>query len=184
MKETDAEQQFADYISRLRYELYEDYLGQIEDTFVIEDESRNIQVFIMRDNNLVGLIRSVYDKNTKELILHYVYVSKKYQGKGYVGEMLSLLFEYLNKIKVLKNIKFVSLSYFASSEAGWVAYDKGISRYGFKNKKLKYTDEDLKDKKFIAKIHNDSYSTTMEWVKITSGSGMLIKPVEAIEMRI
>jgi ribosomal protein S18 acetylase RimI-like enzyme len=179
MRENNAEQQFADYMERLKekQELYDDL---IYFTFNGEN-SRNIQVFIMRGDTLVGLVRTDLDFN---LEIENVYVSKKFQGKGYVGEMMSLLFEYLNKIKLLKNINSVSLSYFSDSESGWIAYDKGISRYGFKNKELKYTNDQLKNINFVRKIHNDNYTKTMTWNKTTTGSGMLVKPVEAIEMRI
>ena len=45
---------------------------------------------------------------------------------------------FLIKINVLKDINMVKLEYAANSPSAWIAYDKGISRYGFKIKVLKY----------------------------------------------
>jgi hypothetical protein len=84
----------------------------------------------------------------------------------------------------MKKINSVDLEYYADSYSGWIAYDKGIKRYGFTNPYLKYKDNDLKNLNFIKDIHNKFEERTMLWDKNVKGSGMKIKPVEMIELKI
>jgi len=188
MQTPDAVEKFDKHITEMRtnnYNLYERSFKIIPRTFLnsINILLRIIQVFVTRNNVLVGFIRSKIEYKS---ILHidYVFVSDAgFQGKGYVGEMMSLLFEYLEKINLLKTIDKVDLDYFPDSPFGWVAYDKGISRYGFKTKALKYTDEQLKDIKFVKRIDKKNQGRTIVWDKTKMGSG-LIKRVQPIEMHI
>jgi ribosomal protein S18 acetylase RimI-like enzyme len=169
------------------------YERRIHNTFTpdvedAEDEPikdiNHLQVFIYREKQLVGFIRAHIKKDILDLHINYVYVSAENQGKGYVGEMLSLLFEYLKSVGIQTN-KTVSLDYYADSEAGWIAYDKGISRYGYKSNDIAYTNEDLKEEGFVKKIHEKLFTNSMSWIyEQYIGKGMKRKPVEAIEMKI
>ena len=181
MTEKNGEKKWNDFISNLRMKEYGKYEEEIVKRFP-DTDSRDIQIFISSGGQLIGFIRSViYDE---DLHISFVYVNDNgFQGRGYVGEMMSILFEYLIKIKIIKDIKTVELDYFADSTSGWIAYDKGISRYGFKNKELNYTAEDLKDVSFIKKIHKKFDTKEMIWTAEKSGKGMR-KSVEDIEMRI
>jgi len=176
-----AVEKFDDYVYNLRNDEYPEYEKLIDDSLNVDSSFRIIQVFIYRGKNLVGLIRS--DVHDTDLTINYVFVNDKYQGKGYVGEMLSLLFEYLMHSNIFKNIKMVGLTYASNSESGWIAYDKGISRYGFKNTDLNYTNEDLKDKTYVKEIHTDLINgDDMMWEKVKKGGKMLVRPIEALEL--
>jgi len=185
MQKPDAVNLFSNYINHLRKNDYRRYIDTIESAFTqfSSEGYRDIQVFIIRNGSLIGFIRSTV-KYGKQMHINYVFVSDKEQGKGYVGELMSMLFEYLIHIDLLKKIKKVDLDYYADAEAGWLAYDRGIGRYGFKNKKLKYTPEQLKTSGFIKKIHDKFHHKNMEWSKEVAGSGMVRKPIEDFEMRI
>lgn len=192
MKEKNAVEKFDKHITELRtnnYNKYENYFKLIPYGYKNYSTgllSRIIQVFITRNNVLVGFLRTKIDVEDGSTDLHidFVFVSDAgFQGKGYVGEMMSLLFEYLNKIDLLKTIDKVDLDYQPDSPFGWVAYDKGISRYGFKTKAFKYTDEQLKDIKFVKRMDKKNQGRTIEWNKTKTGSG-LIKRVQPIEMKI
>lgn len=183
---------FEEFIEEVRGEDYEEYQDIIKTIFRTDkqDEERVIQIFIYRKRKLISFIRShltTEEDDANDLHIDYVFVSDDNQGKGYVGEMMSLLFEYIYNKGINNDISYVTLMYAADSEAGWVAYDKGISRYGFKNDKLNYTNDDLKRDGFIKEIHEKFFTKNMAWKKEASGSGIKKKKrklVEPIEMRI
>jgi ribosomal protein S18 acetylase RimI-like enzyme len=174
--------EFTDYITDLEDNDIERY-EEIKESVFPKDKNRHIQVFIKsQTDTLIGFIRTIIEKDN--LHIDFVFVNPEYQGNGYVGEMFSLLFEYLMKKNLLKSINSVDLEYYADSYSGWFAYDKGIKRYGFTNPYLKYKDSDLKDLNFIKDIHNKFERETMLWEKNVKGSGMKIKPVEDIELKL
>jgi len=173
---------FTEYITDLENNDIERY-DKLKDSVFSKDKNRHIQVFIKsQTDTLIGFIRSIIEKDN--LHIDFVFVNPDYQGKGYVGEMMSLLFEYLIKKKILNKINSVDLEYYADSYSGWIAYDKGIKRYGFTNPYLKYKESDLQNKYFIEKVHDKLDRETMLWEKNVKGSGMTIKPVEMIELKI
>jgi hypothetical protein len=162
----------------------EDYNLTIKNVFIPKKNTqRYIQIYVYRNNNFVGLVRA--DVRKTLLYIDLVFVFDTYTGKGYVGEMLSLLFEYLLHTNLYKTIDTVELTYASSSDSGWVAYDKGISRYGFNLvvPNLKYNNSKLTPE-FIKKIHKQLKESIdkMEWNKIEKGKGMIRKEVEDIEL--
>jgi len=186
MTKKDAVNAFKTTIYEMRLKNYGAYERMKERAFDLKSENRVVQVFVMRGDLLIGFIRSTFKKHA--LHIDYVFVNDKgFQGKGYVGEMLSLLFEYLKHSGVYSQIKSVDLDYFADSPSGWIAYDKGINRYGFNNHDLEYTDTQLANPAFIKKIHKKFHKSRMTWIKVGKGNGQkrsMIRHVEDIEMRI